>query len=113
MSNNTVSASATGLPTPPPELSAALDKLAEARAKDCPLSALKDAQRRAWTAFEEISNYTDYIAEDDPSYAVLEAEWTRRDMAETAAMIAVMAYPARTLDEAKSKARFLLEQTRG
>jgi hypothetical protein len=113
MSKSITSASATALPAPSHDLSAALAKLAEAREKDCQLSALKDAQRRAWAAFMEVCDFTDYVSEDDPNYTLLAEESEKRSDAEEAAMIAVMAYPAKTLDEAKSKAIFILEQTRG
>jgi hypothetical protein len=113
MLKNTTSASDTALPAPTHDLSAALAKLAEAREKDCPLSALKDAQRRAWADFMEVCDFTDYVPEDDPNYTLLAEESEKRSDAERAAMIAVMAYPAKTLDEAKSKAIFILEQMRG
>ena len=112
MSKTTVSASATGLPAFNDELAAAIAKVSAARAEDVPLSALKDAQRKAWVSFEEICDFSDYISKDDPSYSILEAEHARRSDAEDAALTAVCAYPARTLEEAKSKAIFLMEETR-
>lgn len=112
MSKTTVSAIATGLHAFNDELAAAVAKVSAARAEDVPLGALKDAHRKAWVSFEEICDFSDYVSEDDPSYPILEAEHARRSDAEDAALTAVCAYPARTLEEAKSKAIFLMEATR-
>jgi hypothetical protein len=84
-----------------------------ARLEENPLSALKDAERKAWAAFEEICDFSDYISKDDPSYAILEEEFTRRSDAEDAAMTAICAYPARTLEEARSKAIFVMKAMHG
>jgi hypothetical protein len=113
MSKTTVSTSATGLPESDAELVAAVAKLSAARAAETPLSALKDVQRKAWASFEEICDFSDYISKDDPSYPILEAEHARRSDAEDAALTAVCAYPARMLEEAKSKALFITNAMRG
>jgi hypothetical protein len=113
MSKNTVSASATGLPISGHELSAAIMALTKARAEKTPLDALIEEHRAAYVAFEEICNFSDYVSEDDPSYPILEAENDRRSDAEEVALAAVCAFPARTLGDAESKARYILKHMRG
>ncbi|WP_294534276.1 hypothetical protein [uncultured Rhodoblastus sp.] len=109
MSNDTIPARATGLP----DFAAAVAKITAARAAISPLSGLKERQRRAWAHFEEISDFSDYISEDDPTFPLLKAEVEVRSAAEAKAMLAVCAYPAQTLAEARSKARFLLKAMQG
>lgn len=112
MSENITSASATALPNAF-ELGAAMIALKEARTAKAPLDALEEAHRQAWAACEEICGFSDYVSEDDPSYPILEAENDRRSDAEMAALTEVCAFPARTMDEARSKALFLLKYLRG
>ena len=107
--NNAVSVNATGLP----DFAAALAKITTARAVIDPLGTLIETHEKAWVHFEEISDFSDFISEDDPSYPLVEAEWTIRSTAETGALLAVCAYPAKTLGEARRKARFLIKTTRG
>ncbi len=98
--------------TPDSKLAAAIARVAEARAKQHPLSALIEAQRRARAVLEEVCDFTDFISEDDPDFPALEAEHERRNAAEEDAMAAVCAYPARTIEDAAQKAAFLLKNRR-
>jgi hypothetical protein len=109
MLNDTIPASANGLPVDRYELFNAITTLTKARAEKDPLDALIEAHRLAYVAFEEVCNFGDYVSEEDTSYPILEAENDRRSDAEEAALMAVCAFPARALGEARSKARFLLK----
>jgi hypothetical protein len=75
-----------------------------------PLERLIDAHGLALAAFAEIGDFHERIAKDDPKYPEMEAEYNRRHAAEDAALMAVFSYPAKTLEEARIKAEFLLQQ---
>jgi hypothetical protein len=85
----------------------ALPALARAAVPNDPLLALIEHHRATYKQFNDICGFEDHVAEDDPRFAELRAEWEWLNDAEDDAMNELLAFPVRTLEQAKVKAAYL------
>lgn len=95
------------------DLAMAITRIEKARDVEFPLGGLFRAHTKAYSQFEEICDFDDYISPEDPSFPMLEAEYAQRNEAEKASMTAVCAYEARNLAEHATKALFFLKYMDG
>lgn len=112
MSKNTISASATGLPSRRLFLSAGpaaavFMSLRKAAAEESPLETLIAQHKAADEAFVEMAEQEDRFPKGDPRKKELSVEVSRLSMAEDDAITNICAYPSKSMQEARSKAEYL------
>jgi hypothetical protein len=117
MSKNTVSASATGLPSRRLILAAApaaafLTSAHTIAAEETPLATLIERHKAACAAFDSASGLDDEVAGDDPRFPALSEQRAVLFDAEMAALDELCAYRPKTIEEARQRGDYLVAWTR-